>query len=390
MITAWGEFTFTLEDVCVLLELPCIGKDDFHSIKLSEEEVCTRDFFFDLLKSLSKTSKVAPFSNWIGVFYKKLNAKGIEIDSPEYPDHKYELVALIIFWLARHVLQGCPDDGISSVVVPLAIKIIKGIRFPLAPLYLGSLYKRLDLYQLKIIESAGRYKVLTYVDVSFIQMCLWERFGTCAHMPNAYPFASFSMNNLLSRNNYRAWAWHDRLQKGNVIEMMDVTKEFNHRPYVQPINGFGDPAIYYDLHPLQSGRMSSRGINFCIWVHSSHLPSMIESSNSGGDRNFRSVEVYSPYRVARQFGFDQPAPPDSSSPISFSSCVSSFLMTGLSLHLDKLKSCTIPAFDRVGIHTSGWFAYWGECLGEWRSFTVPLTNPTARLYTPHVSNNDVS
>ncbi|EOX92907.1 Uncharacterized protein TCM_001766 [Theobroma cacao] len=32
MITAWGEFTFTLEDVCVLLELPCIGKDDFHSI----------------------------------------------------------------------------------------------------------------------------------------------------------------------------------------------------------------------------------------------------------------------------------------------------------------------------------------------------------------------
>ncbi|EOX94117.1 Uncharacterized protein TCM_003330 [Theobroma cacao] len=227
MIIAWGEFTFTLEDVCVLLELPCIRKDDFYSIKLSEEE-----------------------------------------------------------------------------------------------------------------------------------MCLWERFGTCAPMPNAYPFASFSVNNPLSINNYKAWAWHDRLQRGNVLEVMDVTKEFNPRPYVQPINGFGDPAIYYDLHPLQSGRMSSR--------------------------------VYSPYRVARQFGFDQPAPPDSSSPISFSSYVSPFLMTGLSLNSDKLKSCTIPAFDRVGIHTSGWFAYWGECIGEWRSFTVPLTNPTARLYTPHVSNNDIS
>ncbi|XP_017974546.1 PREDICTED: uncharacterized protein LOC18601977 [Theobroma cacao] len=334
MITAWGEFTFTLEDVCVLLELLCIGKDDFHFIKLFEEEVCTRDFFFDLLKSLSKTSKVARFSNWIGIFYKKFNAKGIEIGSPEYLDHKYELVALTIFWLARHALPRCPDDGISSAIVPLAIKIVKGIRFPLTPLYLGSLYKRLDLYQLKTVESAGRYKVLTYVDVSSIQMFLWERY------------------------NYRAWAWHDRLQRGNVLEVMDVRKEFNPRPYVQPINGFGDPVIYYDLHPLQSERMNSRGINFCIWVHSSHLPSMIESSSFGGDRNFRSVEVYSPYRVARQFGFDQPAPLDSSSPISFSSCVSSFLMTGLLLRSDKLKSCTILAFDRVGIHTSGWFAYW--------------------------------
>ncbi|EOY22978.1 Uncharacterized protein TCM_014999 [Theobroma cacao] len=183
-------------------------------------------------------------------------------------------------------------------------------------------------------------------------MCLWERFGTCTPMPNAYPFASFSVNNPLSRNNYRAWAWHDR-QRGNVLEVMDVTKEFNPRPYVHPINGFGDPVIYYDLHPLQSERMSSRGINFCIWVHSFHLPSMIESFSSGGDRNFCSVEVYSLYRVARQFGFDQLAPPDSSSPISFSSCVSSFLMTELSLHSDKLKSCTVPAFDRVGTHTTG-------------------------------------
>ncbi|XP_021296781.1 uncharacterized protein LOC110426024 [Herrania umbratica] len=40
---------------------------------------------------------------------------------------------------------------------------------------------------------------------------------------------------------------------------MDVTKEFNPRPYVQPINGFGDLVIYYDLQPLQSRRMSSQG-----------------------------------------------------------------------------------------------------------------------------------
>ncbi|EOX98240.1 Uncharacterized protein TCM_007045 [Theobroma cacao] len=246
MIAAWGEFTFTLEDVCVLLELPCIGKHDFHSIKLFEEKVGIRDFFLDLLKSLIKTSKVAQFSNWIGIFYKKFNAKGIEIGSLEYLDHKHELMALIIFWLARHILPGCLDDGISPAIVPLAIKIVKGMHFPLAPLYLGSLYKKLDLYQLKTVESAG--------------------------------------------NNYRASARHDQLSRGNVLEMMDVTKEFNPIPYVQPINGFSDPEIYYDRHPLQFGRMSSYGINFYVWVHSSQLPSMIESSSSGGDRNILSVE----------------------------------------------------------------------------------------------------
>ena len=38
MIIAWGEFTFTLEDVCVLFELSCLEKYNICSIKLSEDE----------------------------------------------------------------------------------------------------------------------------------------------------------------------------------------------------------------------------------------------------------------------------------------------------------------------------------------------------------------
>ena len=41
MIFAWGEFTFTLEDVRVRLELPCLGRHDICSLDLSkEEEMC--------------------------------------------------------------------------------------------------------------------------------------------------------------------------------------------------------------------------------------------------------------------------------------------------------------------------------------------------------------
>ncbi|KAK8275101.1 hypothetical protein V6Z11_D10G116600 [Gossypium hirsutum] len=49
-VTAWREFTFTLEDVRVLLEISCFGKYNIFSIELLEEEKQIQDFF-DLFKS---------------------------------------------------------------------------------------------------------------------------------------------------------------------------------------------------------------------------------------------------------------------------------------------------------------------------------------------------
>ncbi|XWS58908.1 hypothetical protein CRYUN_Cryun08bG0074800 [Craigia yunnanensis] len=161
-----------------------------------------RSFFCDLFKSERDKSKVARFSNWIGLFFHKFHLKKGEDSFPEFSDHEYELEALLIIWLARYVFSRCLDDGISPVVIPIAIKIAKGMRFSLAPFYLGSFYKRLDLYLSKIEKSASRYGILTYVDVSFIQMCLWERFNACAPTPNRYPSSATSS----SKNNYRAWA----------------------------------------------------------------------------------------------------------------------------------------------------------------------------------------
>ena len=96
------------------------------------------------------------------------------------------------------MFSGCPDDGISPTVIPITIKIAKDMCFSLAPFYLGSFYKRLDLYLFKTEISAGHYRILTYVDVSFIQM--WERFSVCAPTPNPYPLLATSS----SKNNYRA------------------------------------------------------------------------------------------------------------------------------------------------------------------------------------------
>ena len=108
MIIVWGEFTFTLEDVRVLLELPYLGRHDIYSLELSKEEEKVRSFFCDLLKSECDKSKVAQFSNWIGLFFHKFHPKRDEDSFPDFSDHEYELEAFLIKWLAQHVFSGCP------------------------------------------------------------------------------------------------------------------------------------------------------------------------------------------------------------------------------------------------------------------------------------------
>lgn len=53
-----GEFSFTFEDVCVLLELPCFGKYNIYYLELYQEEKQIQDFFSDLFKSECERSNI--------------------------------------------------------------------------------------------------------------------------------------------------------------------------------------------------------------------------------------------------------------------------------------------------------------------------------------------
>lgn len=52
--------------------------------------------------------------------------------------------AFLAYWLSWYFLPSEPEDGLNQHVFPLAIIIAKGIKFALDPLFLGSLYVRLD------------------------------------------------------------------------------------------------------------------------------------------------------------------------------------------------------------------------------------------------------
>ncbi|MBA0628948.1 hypothetical protein Godav_023577 [Gossypium davidsonii] len=226
IITTWGGFIFTLEDVNVLLELPCFQKYNICSLELSKKEKKIKELFSNLFKSEYERSKVTQFSNWIGMFHQKFNSIKGENSSPEFLEHKYESEASLVIWLARHIFSEHLDHGISLVIVHAAIKISYGMHFPLTLLYLGNLYKQLDLYHIKI-EIFGR-------------------FSACAPPPNPSPSPATSSNKFVG-NNYKVWLWHNQNSKGNILQVLDIIKEFTWCQYIQEKNGFGNPEYFYAI-----------------------------------------------------------------------------------------------------------------------------------------------
>ncbi|MBA0810643.1 hypothetical protein Gohar_002613 [Gossypium harknessii] len=65
---------------------------------------------------------------------------------------------LFYMWLAQHIFSRCFYYRISLAIVLVAIKI-----------------------------AQGRYKILSYVNISFIQIYFWERFSACAQPPSPGP-----------------------------------------------------------------------------------------------------------------------------------------------------------------------------------------------------------
>ena len=57
----------------------------------------------------------------------------------------------------------------------------------LGPLFLGTLYQRLDMLQHNMTRSFSRYEVSTYLSTYFLEMFIFERFPKCAPKPNKLP-----------------------------------------------------------------------------------------------------------------------------------------------------------------------------------------------------------
>ncbi|OMO62855.1 hypothetical protein COLO4_32856 [Corchorus olitorius] len=311
MITAWGKFTFTLEDVSALLHLPMLHNSgeslenpfDKNTLESPPDDAPVSEVLDEhaiysiLLRSVRHGGKPRSFKSWVDQCR----------DGEDLDFQRHQLACFLLTWLTRYVFPGNPEKGISQALIPLAIRLSGGVQLPLGPLYLGSLYARLDLLHEKMIASIGVYEVMTYLDILFIQMCLWERFPlaapTCKQCP---PNSSDSC--------FRAWAWYNCKGKTSIFSLIDKENQFEPRPYVRLLGGYGDPSKYP--------------------------------------------------RVVVQFGFDQLVPHKYVANHGFLPCLSSF---GIS----HMESCSrhLPSYNRKGIYSSKWKLFYGECFSSWDEYT---------------------
>lgn len=92
--------------------------------------------------SQSKSSKKSTYTSWARHFIHRV--------------WSYVSIVALVVCLAEHI-----EDGLNQYVFPLAIRLAKGERFALAPIYLGSLCYRLDECVRNICEV---HRVLTRSD----------------------------------------------------------------------------------------------------------------------------------------------------------------------------------------------------------------------------------
>ena len=93
------------------------------------------------------------------------------VNGPRYEKYKHSstyLAAFLAYWLSRYILEGAPKDGVDLSVFDIAVYLASGLSVALGPLFLGTLYRQLDMYQVGAKNSKGRYDVISFVSTSFL------------------------------------------------------------------------------------------------------------------------------------------------------------------------------------------------------------------------------
>ncbi|KAI5324082.1 hypothetical protein L3X38_033155 [Prunus dulcis] len=159
-------------------------------------------------------------------------------------------------------------------------------------MFLGHLYRLLDQVQSLEKGAAGTVVVETFVNSSFLQVFLWERFKGIEVSPLSYPKAKSLVGSdegsyvpeslpLICR-----WSWQMQREGQKFIELLDDIEKFIFRPYCALSEGFRCIPFYADSDVLLEA---------------------LAKSAQGEDHLEVSVH-YAPYRVRRQLGFDQGMP----------------------------------------------------------------------------------
>ncbi|GAV67817.1 PMD domain-containing protein [Cephalotus follicularis] len=165
---------------------------------------------------------MATFSSWIKYHFGSAidEKKGLlDFEEDKDFDPKLNLAAFVTFWLSMYLFSGLPVDDVNRSLFMLSIKISKGEIFSLAPSFVDSLYKRLDLYKRSMEASLGRNCMLYFVDTAALQLFLWDHYRGYAPKVGNRKVA------------IRAWLRYTSKPLTNLLDFLYEESEFDFCPY---------------------------------------------------------------------------------------------------------------------------------------------------------------
>ncbi|KAI8555258.1 hypothetical protein RHMOL_Rhmol05G0160800 [Rhododendron molle] len=246
---AWGEIGPTLEDVGCLLRLPMLGKVDPSSGRLSPSQQGVVDALrksIHLEKGLNGVKKDQSevkkghsgvkntFTEWARYWYKDMGASKageeahVVTDGPGLKEPVH-LAAFLAYWLTWYIFPGPPKDGVDTTLLELTAILASWESVPLASLFLGTLFKRLDILPEVARRSCGRYDLPIYVATNFLHMFLFERFLRVAPEPNSFGADDGEGKGEPCRNVCQSARWSGSGVwdvRGSIVDVLDVEGEF--------------------------------------------------------------------------------------------------------------------------------------------------------------------
>ncbi|CAL5395888.1 unnamed protein product [Camellia sinensis] len=247
------------------------------------------------------------------------------------------LAAFITYWLSQYILMGRSQDGICHELFPLGAILASGRPIPLAPLFLGGLYRRLDMYQEGVDRSKGRYDVTSFLPTTFLQLFLYERFPSLASMPKVFS---------IKESEPRSARWAERCVQGSLASIFDFEDKFVARSYAMPICGVSSTIAYRldDCELVLEPGVSYLGDADSVMVLSTvsgYLPYFVDGTYG--------MVAYNPLRAARQFGLDQRVPQHLPSLVpSAADCMQLYVYSFLSEELRRRGRVVLASKGRIG------------------------------------------
>lgn len=151
-----GGVRATLEDVVVLIGLPVFGEvqanniSDNSSVGLDVDGEIRLTLLNEALTA-SKHKGKSTYNTWVSFF---TSGPGVA--------NEVKVEAVLSFWLSWYVLPSGPEDGINAFVFPLSIRLARGEKVALTPIFFRTLFYRLDECVQSLVRSIGRYTVALY------------------------------------------------------------------------------------------------------------------------------------------------------------------------------------------------------------------------------------